>query len=226
MYNCVHMINQKYQNLLTDDAEIKKVVTEILNTGYVALDSFLDDASSEAFHTVASDRNNGWKKGEELKGTALYTLAHSDEFLLLSQRLYDARCEITGEPKVQLLKEKQVVGLPYKDATHNGPNEETAYHFDGAHINYLLPLILPADQSDGSGNLVAFPNMRLKYPSLVSKVIARMLRHSAMFRRWYGETEVVYRTDTMFIIFADITFHGVNPISNGERMVVTINSHW
>ena len=220
------MINSKYQSLLTDDDAVKVVAQEILEKGFVALDDFLDEPSKAAFHATAADRSNGWKKGDELKGTPVYELGHSDEFMLLSQRLYDARCEITGEPKVTLLKEKQVVGLPYKNAADGDNNYETSYHFDGAYVNYLLPLILPEDQSDGSGNLVVFANLRLKYPALVSKIIARMLRHSALFRRLYGETEITYTVDTMFIVFADLSFHGVNPISNGERMVVTINSHW
>ncbi|MFT7507236.1 MAG: hypothetical protein ACI92I_000379 [Acidimicrobiales bacterium] len=220
------MINAKYQSLLTDNEAIKKVVQEILDTGYVALDSFLDEPSAAAFHAASLDETVRNKKGEQLRGTPVHEFGYSDDLLLLSQRLYDARCEITGEPKAPILKEKQVVGMPYKDAKHVDQNAETSYHFDGAYVNYLLPLILPADQSDGSGNLVAFPNLRLKYPPLVSKIVARMLRHSATFRRWYGPTEVAYKVDTLFIVFADLTFHGVNPISNGERMVVTVNSHW
>ena len=220
------MFNTKYQELLTDDQAIKNVVQEILDTGYVALDDFLDEPSKAAFHAASLSDSCRNKKGEQLKGSPIYDFGYSDELLLLSQRLYDARCDITGEPKVTLLKEKQVVGMPYKDGRQGNKNLETSYHFDGAYVNYLLPLILPEDQSDGSGNLVVFPNLRLKYPSVISKIVSRMLRHSAWFRKQYGETEIVYRPDTLFIVFADLSFHGVNPISNGERAVVTVNSHW
>ena len=166
------MIHEKYQHLLTDNEGIREVAKEILDHGFIALDNFLDEESSRKFHEVASDRSNGWKKGEELKGTAIYDFGFSDELLLFSQRLHDARSEITGEPNATLLKEKQVVGLPYKNAADENNNNETSYHFDGAYVNYLLPLVLPEDQSDGSGNLVVFPNLRLKHSPLVSKIIS------------------------------------------------------
>lgn len=220
------MINEKYRHLLTDDEAIKDVAKEILDKGYISLDEFLTPEAKSAVHLVAADRSNCWKKGEELAGTAVYELGKSDEVLLLSQRLVDARAEITGEPKVTLIKDKQLVGLPHKEASNPENNKVTAYHFDGAYINYLLPLVLPKDQSDGSGNLVVFPNVRLKYPKLVSKIVARMLRHFVWFRKIYGQAEVVYKVDSMVILFADLSFHGVDPISNGERVVITINSHW
>jgi len=220
------MINEKYRHLLTDDEAIKQAAQDILDQGYIALDNFLTPEAQAAVHAVADERSNCWKKGDELQGTAVYELGKSDEVLELSQRLVDARCDITGEPKTTLTKEKQLVGLPHKDAKNAANNKVTAYHFDGAYINYLLPLVLPEDQSDGSGNLVVFPNLRLKYSKLVSKMVARLLRHFPWFRKIYGEIEVVYKLDTMVILFADLSFHGVNPISNGERIVITINSHW
>ena len=39
-------------------------------------------------------------------------------------------------------------------------------------------------------------------------------------------TEVIYQPHTMYIFFGDLSFHGVDPIKSGERVVVTINSHW
>ena len=203
-----------------------KIAKEMLEVGFVALDNFLDPTAQSAFHAIADDRSNGNKKGEQLKGTAIYDFGYSDEIMLLSQRIYDTRCKITGEKSVQLQKEKQMVGVPYKDGRQGTPNKVTAYHYDGAYINYLLPLVLPDDQSKGDGNLIMFPNLRAKYPALIVKIISRMLRHSSAFRRWYGQTEVVYNVDTMYIFFGDRSFHGVEPISNGERFVVTINSHW
>lgn len=220
------MINEKYQSLLTDDEEVSRVAKEMLDTGYVALENFLDTASNDSFHAVADNPANKNKKAEQLQGTVIHDFAHSDELMLLSQRLYDARCAVTGEKKVQLQKEKQMVGIPYKDGREGAANKVTAYHYDGAYINFLLPLVLPEDQSKGDGNLVMFPNLRRKYPAILVKIISRLLRHSSVFRRWYGKTEVVYNVDTMYIFFGDLSFHGVEPISNGERIVVTVNSHW
>ena len=220
------MLNQKYINLFNDDEQLTALVKEVLDKGYVALDDFLDEETKAAFHRTASDRSNGNKKNEELKGTPIYELGHSPLMLKISQKIYDKRCELTGEPKVTLDPTQQFVGMPYKDGREGNVNKETAYHFDGAYSNWLLPLVLPADQSKGDGNLVMFPNIRQKYPMIVSKLLCRLLRHSHLFRKLYGQTEVVYKVDTMYFFFGDISFHGVEPISNGERLVVTINSHW
>jgi hypothetical protein len=220
------MINKTYQNLLTDDQAVQDFVSKVLKNGYIALDDFLDEETKAAFHQVASDRSNGNKKNEALKGTPVYELAHSADMLKLSQRIYDARCALTGETKVALLPENQFVGMPYKDGRAGTTNKETAYHYDGAYSNWLLPLVLPTDQSEGDGNLIMFPNIRQKYPKIIGKLMSRLLRHSKVFRSWYGPVEVVYQVDTMYFFFGDISFHGVEPISNGERLVVTINSHW
>lgn len=211
---------------MSDDSRLTEMVKTVLQKGYVGLDAFLDEQTYADFHRLANDATVRGKKNEELRGTAVYDLAHSSELLALSQKIYDKRCEITGEPRATLKPENQFVGMPYKDGRAGHKNEETAYHYDGAYINWLLPLVLPADQSRGDGNLVMFPNLRLRYPKLMTKLVSRLLRHSKMLRNWFGQTEVVYKTDTMYLFFGDLSFHGVEPITNGERVVVTVNSHW
>lgn len=134
------MINQTYLDIFNNDEKLTTLVKEILDVGYVAMDDFLDLETKAAFHQAAADRSNAGKKNEELKGTPIYELGHSPLMLEISQKIYDKRCELTGEPKVTLKPEDQFVGMPYKDSREGAQNKETAYHYDGAYSNWLFPL--------------------------------------------------------------------------------------
>lgn len=220
-------LNQKYASIGSDAAHAAKLAREMLERGFVALPEFLNQEASEQLHALVADRSRAWDKNEELKGTIAYDIAHSDEIVALSQALYDARCTITGEEPVVINEKDQVVGLPYKDSRDEKENKVTAYHYDATYINLLLPLVLPEKPGTNNGNLVLFPNLRNeKRPKIVSKVIARLLRHIPALRPLYGFADVHYEVDTMYLFFGDRCFHGVNPIQSGERLVMTINSHW
>ena len=220
------MISEQYKEIFADEKKVADLAKKILTDGYVALDNFLTETARGEWLEAIADRKIVNKKSGDLSGTPMYDLAMSDEMLRISQALYDERCNITGEKKATLRPEKQVVGVPYKDGRSGSVNKETAYHIDGAYSNWLLPLVLPEDSGAGSGNLVMFPNLRLRYPKVIAQILARLLKHSAWFRRRYGYTEVIYKPHTMYIFFGDLSFHGVDPIKSGERVVVTINSHW
>lgn len=223
----VQYLNPKYADIVTDKARAAELGREMLQKGYVALPQFLNGDARAKLHALIADRSRAWDKNEKLKGTIAYDIAYSDEVVALSQALYDARCRITGETPVQIKKEQQVVGLPYKKSDDEKENTETAYHYDATYVNYLLPLVMPPDPGDDNGNLVMFPNLRTKpWPKVCIKLFSRLLRHSRMARKWYGYVNVHYDIDTMYIFFGDLSFHGVNPIKNGERFVMTVNSHW
>lgn len=223
----VQYLNSKYADIVTDKARAAELAREMLQKGYVALPQFLSEDARAKIHALIADRSRAWDKNEKLKGTIAYDIAHSEETLALSQAIYDARCALTGESVVVIESEKQVVGLPYKDSKDKKENEVTAYHFDATYINLLLPLVLPERTASDNGNLVLFPNLRTeKRPKIVSKVIARLLRHIPPLRPLYGFVDVHYEVDTMYLFFGDRSFHGVNPIKSGERFVMTINSHW
>ncbi|MFZ2253458.1 MAG: hypothetical protein WAW13_04835 [Minisyncoccia bacterium] len=220
------MIHEKYQTIITNSEAAEKVVKEILDHGYIALENFLDDATKEQFDAFTRARKVGNRKGDDLQGTIVYEFGYSDEVLALSQSLHSARCALTGEHHKILEKSKQLVGTPYKGELNPTTNTITAYHYDGAYINLIIPLVLPENQEQDGGNLVMFPNLRLHYPALISKVISRLLRHSEWFREWFGYTKVYYKTNTLYIFFGDLSFHGVEPLIRGERVVLTVNSHW
>lgn len=220
------MIREQYKRDATDTQKMISLAQEILKNGYVVLDDFLDDVTKERIHTFIKTikKHNG--KGEELRGTPVYELGYSDEILAFSQALYDARCVITGEQTRKLDAQMQVVGMPYKDGRDMKKNDETPYHYDGAYVNLIIPLLVPEDQIRDGGNLVLFPNLRLHHKKLVAKILSRLLRHSAWFRTWFGYKKVIYKVDALHAFFGDLSFHGVEPIVSGERLIITINSHW
>ncbi len=220
------MINEKYQDILTDDERTKAVAKEMLDTGAITLTNFLTPEVWQKLSALMEDRANGNKKGEELKGTIGYDLGFSDDIFNFSDRVHKARCELEGKEYVPLKREKQVVGFPYKDARGGKKTEPTHYHFDGAYINLIIPIVLPEDQEKSGGNVVLFPNIRKKYGVFLSKFICRGLRHSALIRNMWGHKDITYEIGACHVFFGDITFHGVDPITDGERIVMTINSHW
>ena len=220
------MINAKYQDILTNDDRAKEVAKEMLEKGFISFTDFLEPAVWQQLSTLMQDRSNGNKKGQELKGTIGYDLGFSDDIYNFSDRIHKARCELEGKPYVPLAHDKQVVGFPYKDARGGKKTEPTHYHFDGAYINLIIPIVLPADQEKNGGGVVLFPNIRKKYGTLLSKFICRGLRHSKLMRDLWGHTDLTYKIGACHVFFGDITFHGVDPITDGERIVMTINSHW
>lgn len=219
------MLHQNIVDLLNDEARIKTLTQEILDNGFIRVSNFFDQETLATLHTIARDPNFQNKKSEQLEGTIIATIGHSPEIVALSQKFHDARCTITGETRVVLDPAKQAIGMPYKNAA-NETNIETAYHYDGAYINLLFALQMPEKSEAGNGNLILFPSLRRKFSPTNAKLVSRVLRHSKIARNIYGYKEVIYQVDAMHIFFGDISFHGVDPIKSGERVVVTINSHW
>ncbi len=219
------MLHQNIVDLLHDEARIKTLTQEILDNGFIRVSNFFNQETLSALHTIARDPNFQNKKSEQLDGTIIDTIGRSNEIVELSQKFHDARCAITGETRIVLDPKKQAIGMPYKNAA-NETNIETAYHYDGAYINMLFALQMPEKNEVGNGNLILFPSLRRKYSPGIAKLVSRILRHFKIARSLYGYKEVIYQVDAMHIFFGDISFHGVEPIKSGERVVVTINSHW
>lgn len=233
----MQMLNDKYQDVLTNEERAKEVAKEILEVGHIELKDFLTPEAWELFYAFAVERkekeaSTGWSggmslgKGEQLKGTFGYEFGYSPEILDFCEKIHQAREKLEGKEPTTLNPDKHVIGFPYKDARGGAKTVPTPYHFDGAFINILIPIILPEDQEKSGGSLTVFPNIRKKYGTLVSKFVCRGLRHSAALRKLFGAQTVVYTVGSAHIFFGDISFHGVEPITDGERLVMTINAHW
>ncbi|MGD1867371.1 MAG: hypothetical protein ACFB0D_22710 [Phormidesmis sp.] len=220
------LVNEQYRSAVTDDTTVRALAQKILQDGYVELPSFLTAQAWESLIALAKNREQGNKKRAALAGTIAHELAFSDEIYAFSNRIYRSRCELEGTKYIPLKRSKQVVGLPYKDGRNGKFNTATHYHFDGAYINIIIPIVLPSNAEQDGGSLVIFPNLRRQYGVFISKFIGRGLRYSDWLRKLWGYKVIRYQLGTCYVFFGDISLHGVAPITAGERMVLTINSHW
>ncbi|MEL7357734.1 MAG: hypothetical protein AAFN40_14340 [Cyanobacteria bacterium J06560_6] len=219
-------VNEQYKSAVTDDEVAKSIAQKVLQDGYVEFPNFLTRQAWESLATFAEDRSFGNTKKAALAGTIAHKIAFSDEIYKFSDRIYKNRCELEGREYTPLKPSKQVVGLPYKDGRNGKTNSATRYHFDGAYINITIPIVLPQNPKKNGGSLTIFPNLRKRYGVLLSKFIGRGLRHSSWLRERWGFEVIHYQPGAGYVFFGDISLHGVAPISAGERMVMTINSHW
>lgn len=220
-------INEKYLDIFIDSERTKDLTREILDRGYVQLPQFLSEDIFAQLKTLGASRTIINKKNNELKGTLAYELAYSDELFSMCEALHRARHELEGRPHIPLDRSHQVVGFPYKDARNGATTVETDYHFDGAYLNLVLPILLPPRDQRVRPDVELYPNLRKRFsPYLLSASVARLLRHAAWSRDWFGSTKVRYEVGAIMVFFGDITFHGVPAIVEGERLVMTVNSHW
>jgi len=219
-------IHQQYRNALTDDEVAKSLAQKILQNGYLELPDFLTSEAWEDLATFANDRSRGNQKKAALAGTIAHDIAFSDDIYAFSDRIHKNRCHLEGNAYRPLKRSQQVVGLPYKDGRDGKVTEATHYHFDGAYINIIIPIVLPQNPTENGGNLVMFPNLRKQYGVFIARFIGRGLRHSSWLRKQWGSEVIHYQPGTCYVFFGDISLHGVPPIAAGERMVMTINSHW
>jgi hypothetical protein len=220
-------INQKYLDMFNSPDQTRILTQEILEKGYVPLPQFLREDIFAQLKALGEARAMVNKKNEDLKGTLAHDLAYSDEIFAMCEGLHKARGAIEGKTHVPLERSRQVVGFPYKDARGGAKTVETDYHYDGAYVNLVLPIILPPRSRHARPDVELFPNLRKRFsPCVLSVSISRLLRHIRWLRDWFESTKVQYELGTMIVFFGDITFHGVPPILEGERLVMTVNSHW
>jgi hypothetical protein len=222
------MLTAHYKRILKDPAVIERYVDEVLRNGYALLPDFFElGYLIELEQFAATNRSDAGMKGISLKsgdGTPMMRVARSEEFMDFFNAVYRARCAKEGKEYRPLDPLRQWVGLPFKDATGGAKTKQTEFHYDGAYVNATVGIIEPPE---GQGELHMFPNFRMKFPHpLLSKVASRLLRHSKALRSLYGYVSVPSKRNTLCLFFGDRSFHGVEPITEGKRMILTINNHW
>ncbi len=222
-------MTRHYQTILKDRATIEGYVDAVLRDGYVLLPDFFEPAyltELEQFAETNRTSDDGMK-GMSLKsgdGTPMMRVARSEEFMDFFNAVHRARCAREGKEYRPLDPFRQWVGLPFKDATGGAKTKQTEFHYDGAYVNATVGIIEPPK---GQGELHMFPNFRMKFPHpLLSKIASRLLRHSKALRSLYGYVSVPSKRNTLCLFFGDRSFHGVEPITAGKRMILTINNHW
>lgn len=218
------MINEVHKNAFQDTAYARGVAQRIFDEGYVLLPDFLNQNTYDFFCKEVAEKSLQNKKGRELEGTLAWELGMSQEMLALFNAVYHGRCEVEGSEPHDLTQKEQRVGLPYKKASEE-TKKETPFHYDGAYLNAVLALQLP---EGGVGDLYVYPNLRRYFGSgVLGKFVSRVLRHSALVRTIVPPKKVSYTENGLCLFFGDYTLHGVAPLEReGERLVMTINSHW
>ncbi len=72
---------------------------------------------------------------------------------------------------------------------------------------------------------MVYPNLRARVrPLLLSKIVARLLRHFGFLRAIVRPKEISYCERGLHLFFGDLTLHGVPALSDGERVTFTINA--
>lgn len=217
------MISSKYLTEFANETQLRAYVAEVLQQGFVVLPDFLEAeflGEIEGFARRVYETGGGNVKRDD---TPMMRLARSSEFMQFFDAVSRLRCETTGERYVPLRAEAQRAGIPYKDARGGAPTEQTHFHYDGAYVNATIGVVEPPAEQ---GALHLFPNFRTKFPPFLAKIVSRVLRHSRMLRSLAGYVVVPVRRNALCLFFGDRSFHGVEPITAGERLIVTINNHW
>lgn len=214
------MINALYLEKIHDEKWYQELFTEIWDRGYVMLHNFLSEEDFQKLLAAAQEYSN--RKSTDLNETAGGELGHSPEIMTLFNELYKIRCAKEGKKFEPLNPQKQMMGFPYKDARNGKKTKETEYHYDGAYVNATLALMMPPI----GGELIAFPNLRTSRNAFMIQVFSRALRHLPFLRRIIPHIIARSKPNDLCLFFGDRTFHGVEPIKSGERLIMTINAHW
>lgn len=219
-------IQQKYVDLFNDEKRAESFVKEVFDNGYAVLFDFLTPETKAAIDAYLTDRTNGNKKNDDLAGTVGYELAHSDELMKILNTIHATRGRLEGKKVEPLKLEKQSCGFPYKNAKDGAKTKPTEFHYDAAYTNVLIPFVLPPKESN-EGHLIMYPSLRKRIKNrLLCGLYSRFLRDVPFARNLIPGKVVNYTVGGFHFFFGDISFHGVLPIKTGERIVMTINSHW
>jgi hypothetical protein len=214
------MISETYLSKINSREWHRELVLSMWEKGYVILPNFLTEEGFLRIAAAGEYLKN--KKASDLKGSAAEELAKGDLFMALFNGLHKARAEKDGNKYVPLSPSRQMIGYPYKDARGGKRTIETHYHYDGAFVNATLAIKMP----ENGGELIAFPNMRTSKNGILVKIFSRALRHIPFLRRRVFHVIARSKPNDLCLFFGDRTLHGVEPIESGERLILTINSHW
>ena len=216
------MIYEEYVSLFRNEQEVEKLTRRILKDGCVSLPNFFDQQTSDRlmqYSRSLSDQDKMQITWQE--GTPAMDVARSDEFMRVFDSIHKARCKIENISYAPLKPSQQAVSLPIKTVHTPG---STPFHFDDSYVNAVFAMKMPSKSREG--NLLIYKNLRRRVrPMLLSKIVARLLRHIALLRLVIRPKEIVYREGALHIFFGDLTLHGVPDLTDGERATFTLNAH-
>jgi hypothetical protein len=216
------MISERYKALFANEDEVKKLTQQILRDGFAVLPEFFDDRTNDTLIAYSrSLQGNDRYKIARVTGTPAMNVARSPEFIRIFDSIHKARCELQNVPYKPLDPTQQAVSLPIAIGGVNA--DSVPFHFDHSFVNAVYAMQMPPNSGDG--NLLIYNNFRGRVrPHVLSRIVARLIRHSRLLQTIFPPREVSYRERGLHLFFGDITLHAVKPFQTGERMSFTINA--
>ena len=219
------MITQRYVELFQNDAEVKKLTMTIFKEGGIALPDFFDRATVDGLMEYSRSLSTKNPKGEVFsdahKLTPITNIARSPEFMRVFDAIHRARCDIQHTQYKPL--DPAYLGVSLSIKTPESPRDRTPFHFDDSYVNAVFALKMPTISREG--NLMIYPNLRSRVrPLLLSRIVARLLRHLPPLRAIVPPKEITYYERGLHVFFGDLTHHGVPALSRGERVTITFNA--
>lgn len=201
---------------------------QILRNGYIEIESFY---SQELFSELARialstdfDNQKSCSPGGDLRNLALNVTLVNLLRDLASLKLNYFRDEqmsqaFSGETHMHIAK---------KGSAHIERSRlYMDYHFDCSCVNAVLPLKLPDRLTEPPTGLHMYKNQRT---TSRLGVRARLLRYlinkypwSPLLKLLYPPAFIQYQINSLYIFFGDLSLHGVEPVSKGERVTMFIS---
>ena len=218
------MINTHYTTLFQNEDEVRRLTRRILEEGCVSLPDFLDrETFDRLLHYSQSLEDKDRRASSSItwhEGTPAMNLARSEEFMCVFDAIHRARCEFEGQSYGPLQPARQCISLQKNTAAVR--SESTWFHFDDSYVNAVLVFRMPTNSREG--NLLIYRKLRSIKPRVLSKIVARLLRHMSFLRIIFRPQEINYQEGGLHIFFGDLSFHCVPRTSHGERLTLTVNA--
>ncbi len=215
-----------------DNAEIRRMASEIDTIGYTAIHDFVSPAKLAPVQRLAIEaveKRNGqyahFGGTDGLQGTILEELAQSQRFQDLFRSLYEAT---TGRPGPEVNFYQVFRCLKGK----TGQQHSARFHFDSYVLTALLPVALPT--KGAPGDLLLFPSVRSirssYYANLLDKIcvdnpISQRLLRAAAQRRWFGAKSMQLRLGDIYFFWGYRSLHA-NEVCDSDELRATALFHY
>ena len=224
-------LSPEYRSLPNDTGRLHEIRRKLDEEGIVELREFLTpeahellkrqvlELESAARSSSAGSHRKYALKAEQLKGTVVGELARSHYALELVNRLLGNFDDAEAWMDPPIRQEELIPGINIM----RGPGDVTAYHFDGAYLNLIFPVVVPQIHGARRGQLILYPNIRSFRRTLWDRKLVPAIARIQHLRRMWKKQEVDYRERGVYLFYGYRTLHGVDsPAEPGLRCVTNL----
>lgn len=119
----------------------------------------------------------GFSNAEWIKNTALVPLLEDAGLLTLLRQLYVRKMGAVP-PSDRIQPVMRVLTGP------QGIRHSNNFHYDSYVVSVLLPVLIPSEHGEASGNLVMFPNLRDARRFVIVNILEKVLVETLLKRIW------------------------------------------